>query len=237
MLVPGGPIEISQIVRLERPQPELLVVGGTNAGFLSTAGNTDVNSLRLDGDLVVRRRDNRYTASAAFNRSEDHDEETARNWNMAANYDRFLTERLFVNANAIFTNDRFRDLDLRTALGAGVGYQLLNTDVVRLTTNAGLGWVDEDFGVGEDDRYTAVRESAALDVFAVSRMQFFHQHDGYFGITGDENLFVRMKNGVRVSLIGGLVTTAQMDLEYDRTPSPGRKNTDKTFAVTFGYRF
>jgi hypothetical protein len=46
-----------------------------------------------------------------------------------------------------------------------------------------------------------------------------------------------MKNGVRLGLIGGLVTTAQLDLDYDRSPSPGRQNTDQTFALTFGYRF
>jgi hypothetical protein len=46
-----------------------------------------------------------------------------------------------------------------------------------------------------------------------------------------------MKNGVRLGLFGGLVTTAQIDFDYDRSPAPGRRNTDRTFALTFGYRF
>jgi hypothetical protein len=29
----------------------------------------------------------------------------------------------------------------------------------------------------------------------------------------------------------------QLDLDYDRSPSPGRSDTDRTFALTFGYRF
>jgi hypothetical protein len=37
--------------------------------------------------------------------------------------------------------------------------------------------------------------------------------------------------------VAGLVSTIQSDLDYDRTPAPGRKNTDRTFALTFGYRF
>jgi putative salt-induced outer membrane protein YdiY len=238
MLNPGGSVELIQIVALTRPIPPLSFTGGANAGMMTTGGNTDVNSLRLDGDATIRQAANRYTASAAVNRAKDRGVETAENWNTSLNYDRFLTQRLFLNANSIFTNDKFRDLDLRTALGAGVGYQVLDTPLVKLTANGGLGWVNENFDVAEDDSYTAARESAGLEIAIVpDRIQFFHQHDGYFGVTGEDNLFVRMKNGVRLGLLGGLVTTIQHDLDYDRSPAPGRRNTDRTFALTFGYRF
>ena len=233
-----GRIAIAGVQALARPRPAVTVDGGANAGFVTSDGNTEVTSLRLDGDAVIRQRANRYTAAAAINRAEDKGVETARNWNTGFNYDRFLTERLFVNGNAIFTNDEFRDLDLRTALGVGLGYQVLNTPRARLTANAGVGWVDENFEAGQDDSYTAARESASLEIDAVpDRIRFFHQHDGYFGVTGDDNLFFRTRNGVRVGLFGGLVTTLQHDVDYDRTPSPGRRNTDRTLALTFGYRF
>ena len=238
VLNPGGPVELTQIAGLARPMPATTVVGGANAGMVATGGNTDVSSARLDGDVTVRQLANRYTAAAAVNRAKDKGVETADNWNTAFNYDRFLTERLFINTNTIFTNDRFRDLDLRTALGAGLGYQVLQTPRVQLTANGGLGWVNENFDVAEDESYTAARESATLDIFIVpERIQFFHQHNGYFGVTGEDNLFVQMKNGVRLGLVGGLVTTIQHDLDYDRSPAPGTKNTDRTFALTFGYRF
>jgi putative salt-induced outer membrane protein YdiY len=238
MLNPGGSVELIQIVALTRPTPPLTFDGGANAGMMRTGGNTDVNSLRLDADATIRQSANRYTAAAVLNRAKDRGLETAENWNTALNYDRFLTERLFANANSIFTNDKFRDLDLRTALGAGLGYQVLDTALVKLTANGGLGWVNENFDVAEDDSYTAAREGAGLEVSIVpDRIQFFHQHDGYFGVTGEDNLFVRMRNGVRLGLVGGLVTTVQHDLDYDRSPAPGRRNTDRTFALTFGYRF
>jgi putative salt-induced outer membrane protein YdiY len=234
-----GAIVIATTTALTRPQPAWIVDGGANAGFVSSAGNTDVNNLRLDGDVVARADRNRYTVAAAVSRAEDGDVETARNWSAGLKYDRFVSSRAFINANAIFTNDRFRDLDLRTALGAGFGYQLLQTALVTLTADAGLGWVNEDLADGHpDDRYTAVRESAALIVNAIpDRVQFFHQHDGYFGVTGDDNLFVKTQNGVRVGLAAGFVTTLRLDVDYDRTPAPGRRNTDKTFAFTLGYRF
>jgi putative salt-induced outer membrane protein YdiY len=237
-LVPGGVTPLLDIVALTRPEPPVTFDGSANAGFVSSAGNTDVNNVHVDGDLVARAGAHRYTVSAAVNRAEDSDVESARNWSTSFKYDRFLNPRLFVNANAILTNDRFRDLDLRTALGAGLGYQVLQTPVVTLTADAGLGWVNENLDAGADDRYTAARESASLTIAVVPTLvELFHQHDGYFGITGDDNLFVRTQNGVRVRLAGGFVTTLRLDLDYDRTPAPGRRNTDKTFSLTLGYRF
>ena len=236
-LVPGGVIPLAEIAALERPQP-IAIDGSANAGFVSSAGNTDVNSTHVDGDLVVRAGENRYTGSAVVNRAEDADVESSRNWSTALKYDRFVSPRLFVNANAIVTSDRFRDLDLRTALGAGLGYEILQTAIVTLTADAGLGWVDENLESGLGDRYAAVRESASLTIAALPDLiELFHQHDGYFGVTGDDDLFIRMQNGVRVRLAGGFVTTLRLDLDYDRSPAPDRRNTDQTFSLTLGYRF
>lgn len=237
-LQPGGTASLGDIVALARPQPAVIVDGGANAGLVATSGNTDVNNLRLDGDVMARAGENRYTANAAVTRAKDRGVETARNWTAGLKYDRFLTSRLFLNASTILTNDRFRDLDLRTALGAGIGYQVLNTPRVALTADAGLGYVNENLESQEDDSYAAARESASLGLFIVpDRVQFFHQHDGYFGVTGDDNLFVKMQNGVRIGLAAGFVTTVRHDLDYDRSPAIGRRNTDRTFALTLGYRF
>lgn len=234
----SGAIDIGATTALARPEPPIVWTGGANAGFLQTSGNTDINTLRLDADASARAGANRYTFGADMNRAEDDGEETARNWSLSGDYDRFLNPRLYLNANAVFTNDPFKDLDLRTALGGALGYQVLDTPMTKLSVEGGLGWVNEDFEVAEDDSYTALREGAKLDVLLVAdRVTLFHQHDGYLGVTGDDNLFLKMKNGVRIALVAGLVTTLQWDLDYDRTPSPGRENTDLAFAFTFGYRF
>jgi putative salt-induced outer membrane protein YdiY len=237
-LTPGGQVALNSISDMGPIEPAVTITGGANAGLLNSSGNTDVSSMRLDADAAIRQSANRYTVSAALNRAEDRGVDTAKNWTAAFNYDRFLTSRLSLNANAIFLNDRFRDLDLRTALGLGVGYQLFDGPRVRLTANGGLGWVNEDFMTAVDSDYTAARESAALDIVAVpNRVLFFHKHDGYFGLEGDDNLFFKTSNGVRLTVVGNFITTLQLDVDYDASPSPGRDATDRTVALTFGYRF
>lgn len=237
-LEPGGPVALVDIVAISSPQPAWIITGGAGAGIVETSGNTQVNNVRLAADIVARNAANRYTASAVQAHADDRGVETARNWSITGKYDRFLTSRLYANANAIFTNDAFRDLDLRTAIGAGLGYQILETARVTLSADAGLGWVHENFKSIADDSYAAFHEAAGLQAQLVpGRVQAFHIHDGYFGMTGDNKMFIRMQNGVRLSLAAGFVTTIQQDVDYDRAPAPGRKQTDRTFSLTLGYRF
>ena len=238
-LDPVGRIGFPDIVAIARPQPAILLDGTASAGFVRSGGNSDVNSLRLDADLAIRAGANRYTASGVVVQSKDRGLETAQNWSASLKYDRFLTRRLFVNANAMLTDDRFRELDLRTALGAGLGFQLLDRARLKLTADGGIGWVDENLTRQPGDRYTAARESAALDILLIlpDRVELFHKHDGFFGVTGNDKMFVRTQNGVRVGVGAGFVTTIRFDMDYDRVPAPGRRNVDRTVAVTLGYQF
>lgn len=237
-LTPGGAIASADLVGLGPIERAFTIAGGGNAGFINSAGNSDVNSLRLDVDLQVRYRADRYTAATAINRARDRGVDSARNWTSSINYDRFVTRRFFLNANTIFTNDEFRDLDLRTAAGLGLGFQVYDTPRLKLTANAGLGWVNEDFIVAPRNDYSAARESAAFDFFAVpNRLQFFHKHDGYFGLGNDDDLFVKTHNGIRLTVVRNFVTTIQLDVDYTASPAPGLRQTDRTFALTFGYRF
>ena len=235
---PGVTVPVAQVASLARPAPALTVVGGANVGFLSTGGNTDVNSLRVDGDVVARAAANRYTAATVVNRAVNLGVETASNYTINGRYDRFFNPRVYANASGLFTHDKFRDLDLRSALGLGMGYQVADTSRLRLGVEGGYGYVNERFGVAPDESYHAVRENVSVDVFTLGkRVTFFHRHDGFFGFTGEDNLFVQTRNGVRSALGGGLVATIQFDVEYDKSPAPGRKTTDRSVGLTFGYRF
>jgi putative salt-induced outer membrane protein YdiY len=236
-LQPGGAVALADIAGLARPMPALTITGGANAGFLKTSGNTDVSSLRLDGELVARAAANRYSASGQINRTSDQGVETARNSTGALRYDRFINKRLYANASGIFTNDTFRDLDLRSALGLGLGYQIADNSRVKIGVEGGYGYVSEHFKVSPDNGYQALRETLSMDGFVgAKRLVLFHRHDLYYGVTGDDNFFIQTRNGARVGLVGGLVATLQYDVDYSQTPAPGRKDTDQAVGFTFGYR-
>jgi putative salt-induced outer membrane protein YdiY len=236
--ISGDPASFANIEKIEAPAPPVQWHGGASAGVLSTAGNTDVNSLRIEGNAAARTSADRYTVSALLNEARTADVQTARNWTASFGYDRFLTKRLFADGSMILSHDRFRDLDLRTAISGGVGYDAWKSGAGTLSVSGGLGYVRENFATIPDSTFAAVHEAAKLDVaFLAKRLQTFHHHDGYFGVTGTNNLFFRTRNGVRFTIVGGLSSAVEWDLDYDRSPSPGRVKTDRTFALTFGYQF
>jgi len=236
-LVPGGQVRLADIVALIPPRPGWEIASSAGAGVVQTAGNTQVNNLRLSGDFVAKADANRYTMSAIATHAKDRGVETARNWTATGRYDRFLTPRMFANATANFTNDRFRDIDLRSAIGAGLGYQVIAATRTTLSADAGIAWVKENFLTIPDDSYATFHEAAAFQVQVLpNRVQAFHQHDGYFG-RADGKRFLRTQNGFRFGLTAGFVTTIEEDIDYDRRPAPGRRQTDRTFSLTLGYRF
>jgi putative salt-induced outer membrane protein YdiY len=231
-------IALADVVALATEQPAIVVSGGASAGWLAAGGNTHVNSIHADGQVVARRKSDRFTTGGVINRADDDGRQTARNATGSFNYDRFFDQRLFANSNLIITNDTFRGLDLRMALGAGLGYEAWKSARSTLSVEGGLGYVRENLADAPTTSYAAAREAIRLIAQVVDKqVQVFHNHDGYFGVTGDDNLFFRMQNGLRFALVAGLVSTLQLDVDYDRSPAPGRKTTDRTTSLTFGYRF
>ena len=246
-LMPGGPVNLTDIVAISYGKgggggggaPSTSVItGGAGAGITATSGNTRLNSMRLNGDVDALIGANRYVATATQTHSKDNGIETARNWSLTGRYDRYLTSWLYAEANAVLLNDRYRDIDLRSAYGAGLGLQLLNTPRVKVSGAGGVGEVRQNFRSIPDFNYTAAFESGSVKIELVpDHVEFFHTDNGYFQITQGDQMFVQTQSGLRFGLGAGFVATLQTDWDFDRHPSPGRKSTDTTTAFTLGYRF
>jgi len=250
VLADGTPVPLSALRTLARPQSPFRVSGGASAGVLATGGNTAVNSIRVDADVVARLYENRYTARSTVNRSKDSGVETARDASAEFRYDRFFTRTVFANGSALFTSDKFRDLDLRSNLGVGIGVQLADDTRAKVQIEGGYGYVSERYASSlEPDRnYSALREATNMELYFVTkRVVVFHRSDNFLsfsdstqtqlGTTAVRNINVQMHNGVRIGLGLGLVMTLQFDFDYVRSPAAGRKTTDRRAGLTFGYRF
>jgi putative salt-induced outer membrane protein YdiY len=228
---------VTDVVAIAPTLLGMVITGRAETGLLATSGANDVNSLHLAGELVLRTPQSRSSTDVQLNRTQDRGLETTRNITWTYRQQEFLTDHMFANANLIVTSDRFRDIDLRVAPGIGIGYEVLDYDVTALSFDGGFGYVGENHTLEGDRNYWAARENLNYEYWLIrKRLQFFHQHDGYFGLTGDENLFIKTRTGLRINLTGGLIMTGQLGLDYDRRPFVGQSNTDRTFAITLGYQ-
>jgi len=228
----------SRVAAINPPiTPPAKITGRVNAGLDVKKGNTDTEAYHVDTELVARTEKNRYTLGGEANREEESGVKTADNWLAYTSYDHFLSEKWFLYTNASFEKDDFKDLSLRTTLGAGSGYQFYETALRNLSAEAGISYVNEDYDVNnQDDDYAAGRWSVKFDRYLFDKFfQLFHHHEGIVSLEDTEQVVIRARTGVRIPLRNGFNTTLQYNWDWDNSPAAGNDRVDERYLFTLGY--
>lgn len=211
--------------------------GNITFGSEMRTGNTETDKLNLDSRAVIEQKElNRFTVVASMAREESENTLTKEQYLLGGKYDRFFTRKWYGFVGMGFEQDKFKDLDLRSTVGAGSGYQFFDSDELRVSLEGGLSYTDEDFISDEDDSYAGFNwgfnwEQAVLD----QRLNFFHRHRGNQGFNESDNLIINASTGVRVPVVLGISATAQYDIDWDRSPPDDADSTDQTYLIGVGY--
>jgi putative salt-induced outer membrane protein YdiY len=210
--------------------------GNINAGASLSNGNNETKQIRFDAETIARALRQRYTLGGQFNRAEDRGEDTLFNSRVNGKYDYFFSKKWYGYANSTLENDRFRDLRLRSTVGAGTGYQIFETPNRNLSLEAGLNYVSEDYYEAEDDSYPGVRWATRYDeLFFSGKTKFFHEHEVLVGLKEVSQVLVYSKTGFRFPLVFDFNASAQFNFNWDSTPAEGREKEDSTLLFTLGY--
>jgi len=234
--VPLLPADIVAIYPRDYRENSTKVHGRLNAGLTGKGGNTDTGAMHVDGELVVRTKENRYTVGAGYNWEQDNDSETESNLSLYSKYDHFVNQKWYLSTKASFLRDRFRDLKLRSLLGAGLGYQIWESEERNLSLEAGVDYVNEDFFSAPDDEYPGGRWALQYDQFLFGRItQAFHRHEVSIGLKDIKDFLFTSETGLRFPLANNFNASLQYDYDWDNTPAPGRKRSDNAYMFNLGY--
>jgi putative salt-induced outer membrane protein YdiY len=237
---PAVHVELDQVAAIDSTEiPTLFgfkLSGRVAAGLSASRGNTDTDQIYLDGEAKARSLKTRMKLAADYRREDDSGQRTASNWNVTSNYDHFLTDQWYFFRNGILAHDRFQDLNLRIAGGAGFGYQFYESEGLNLSLEAGPNMVNEDFIDAPDRTYLGARWALAFDrIFYDGAFQFFHKHEGLLSLEDTDDILITSQSGVRVPLVHGIEATAQANVDWRNKPAPGNKSADTTVIMTIGY--
>ena len=217
-------------------EPAVKITARMNVGITSTSGNTEKDTTHFDGEFIARTSKNRYTAGGELNGTKDSGVKTEDNALGYIKYDHFVLKKWFVSSNALFEKDKFKDLTLRSSLGIGSGYQFYETKITNLSLEAGLSYVSEDYIVAPDESFSSGRWSVSYDRYFYNKaFQLFHFHEGFISLENSDNMFINSRTGVRVPLFKHFNASLQYNLDWEKSPSPGRKKTDRALMFTLGY--
>ncbi len=119
-------IPFQRIAAIDAPEvPRLKIIGQVNLGLSRDRGNTDEDTYHLDTETIFRWPKDRFTFAFDGDLAETNNEKTKQRAELLGDYDHFLTEKLYLTTGPLFEHDKFADLDLRTTLFGGAGYQFL----------------------------------------------------------------------------------------------------------------
>ena len=218
--------------------PAVTYTGNLQAGVSYLTGNTETTSGNLSGLFVARSERQRFTLRGRWNYAENDDEVSAREAGGSLKYDFFTTKKLYLYANTSLDYNPFQDLDLRSTVGGGLGYQFFEDLRKSLAAELGVSYVDENFRIAPDNSYAAGRWSINFDYMIIpDKIALFHYQEGYFSLEDFADMNLRTEQGLRFNVLKDFYTTLQVNVTYDNLPSPGFKKTDTAILFGLGYDF
>jgi hypothetical protein len=215
-----------------------LNLAGTKGNAKTSTVTTPVNFLRASNTSRTTAYFNSIGATALVN---GVNAQTARAVRGGWSYSRNLTKDLFANSFNDYEYDKFQSLDLRTVIGAGLGYQLWTAETGRLAVVSGGAWNRERFSPatlpsfvrrsgeaywGDDFNYKLSTRTSVLQGF---RMFNDLSHTGEYRMNFDVNMVTGLTKWLNWNIA--------VSNRYLSDPAFGRKKNDVLYTTGIGFAF
>ncbi|WP_027706395.1 DUF481 domain-containing protein [Zooshikella ganghwensis] len=200
-------------------------------------GNTESKELKLDLNLNLVHGMNRHRLELESERAEKNERLTEDKLEANYNYDRFLDEHWFANTYLSYEEDGLKNLNERTTLGFGLGYQFFNTPLHRFSVEGGLARVwsrYRDAGDSHVDVFRWATDYEKATVF-LDKLSFFHKHELLIPRTEGNKLLFESETGLEYKLPYNISAVVQYELDYDNEPDEGKHKRDSAVSVGLGY--
>jgi len=217
-------------------------------GITFVTGNVDENDFNMTGNLKRQTAKDRVIADYNGSVSNANNQKIANNQRLRMHWDRFLTARFFIKpVVAEWYSDPFQNINSRSTVGVGAGYQLMRTSRTQLEVSGGLGYQRTRFaqveaGATQDSSTGAVSGSTHFEQKWTKAVDF--TYDYTFNIVNQAS----GRYNHHMTALTETKWTKNLDLDvtfvWDRTqsPKPGADGTvpkpdDFRMIVSLGFDF
>jgi putative salt-induced outer membrane protein YdiY len=219
------------------PKPPVTWQGNVTLGGNWQDGNTDNQSLTFGARAQRRGEKDRITMSFLYNRGETDGIKTSDNLFGNLKYDYFLSKAWYLYLNIDLLSDEFRDINLRTVVGPGVGYQVWEDDKKSLGLEAGVSYFSEDRDVGIDDDWITARLAADFMYKLFDRIVFTDVFTIYPRLDSTGGYQLRNMAALTTDIGASWSFVLSNIFERDSDPAPGVESNDITWILGLQYSF
>jgi putative salt-induced outer membrane protein YdiY len=232
-------VEPADIQAINPPvEPPIKFSGKINVGLNKASGNTDTENAHADAELIARAKKNRLTLGGTYNRASEDNSKTEDNATGYLKHDYFLTKKFYWYLNGMLERDKFKDINLRTTVGPGLGYQFFEGELMNLSVEAGPSYVNTDYDNADDEDSISGRWAVKFDRFFFEKLfQYYFSNEGYVSTSDTSDVFMFTKTGLRFPLRAGLFFNLGWEWDWDNTPAEDAEKSDYRYILSLGYGF
>ena len=212
--------------------------GSVALGATYADGNTKRKSVSTTADAERRTEKDRITLGFFWNYAEEEGVITSRKTQGRAKYDYFFSKKMFGLAQASAENDYQASLDMRTTIGVGLGYQFEDTPTWKLSGEAGLSYVDNDYvGTTDDSSYLAARGAYTWNWTPNDKYELGQTGEIFPSLESSSDISARLDTKGRMNLTDKMFAQLQWLYQWDNTPAAGKVRSDNLVVFGLGWSF
>lgn len=151
-------------------------------------------------------------------------------------YDRLLTDLWYLTGRAEFLHDGIAKVDYRVPISVGAGYYFIKNEKIRLSADAGPGYVWERLD-GVSDDYATLRVGQQFEWRISDGARLWERVDYTPELEDFGNYVLNAEVGVEARLTGALSMRVVAQNTYRSEPAPGRKENDFRLLAGLQYSF
>jgi putative salt-induced outer membrane protein YdiY len=226
------------------PEPIPKWTGDVSVNVTSTHGNTKTEMIGANANATKRTEKDRMTVSADYAKGEQEDPDTGDKitiedwWRAKGKYDYFFSKKKYGYLDGRYEKDAVAELDRRTIIGLGSGYQWIEADDMNFSTEFGLASLYEKYDNQTDSNSEiSLQLGYNYDKKLRKNIKLVHDLTYYPAIDKFSDYYLTTTAGVRADFTETFFVTAKAILNYDATPAIGAHKTDVKYFLGLGYRF
>lgn len=235
-LGPESPVPLTDITAINLDP--LRVTGTITVGGNSTSGNSSTKAFNSAARVTIQAYRQRLLLEGKYNYGQAGDQVTARNSLASLKHNYFVSKQIFIETFGMLEKDTLQNLQLRSTIGSGLGYQFYETGTTTLSLSAGIAHVNEHFTNSPNTQTPSARWSLRWEHgLWPDRVKVFHRHEGFWDINAGNAFRFNADQGLRITVYKNLFFNVEYDLRLNTQPAPGRKTTDESVIFGVGYEF
>ncbi|MCF7972315.1 MAG: DUF481 domain-containing protein [Phycisphaerae bacterium] len=221
--------------------PKAKWVGQVSVGVTSTHGNTKTDNQNASFRAQKRTEIDRTTVSGDYAKGVQNNagvENTTEDWWRAkAKYDYFITTKWYGFLDARYERDAVALLDRRMVIGAGAGWQWIETPKTKMSFELGGASLYEQYKGSTKNSELSAQAGYNLEHKITDTVDFIHDLTYYPSTNKVSDYYLTTGGELRAHFSPRMFANLKALFNYDATPAPTKGSTDVKYILGIGLDF